>query len=476
MSVAERTSPVSDESRTERVLLVEDDESLADLLVEELEDAGHAVRAAQTAEAALAVLGEERIDLIVTDLRLPEASGRDLLERVQEGHLPPAVIMITAFGTVPQAVEALRAGADDFLTKPLDLDHFEVAVRRALEHRRLRRRVEEYDRILGRDHFHGLIGSSRPMTELFETVRRVAPGSGPVLITGESGTGKELVARALHAESDRSDGPFLAVNCAGVPADLLESEFFGHEKGAFTGAHERKDGLFVEADGGTLLLDEVGEMPIDLQAKLLRVLQEGQVRPVGSASERSVDVRVLASTNRDLERAVGEGEFREDLFYRLETFHLHVPPLRERGDDVDLLVAHFLKRFGEGQEPSVTELSPEALDRLRFYGFPGNVRELENAIQRAATFCEGSTVQVEHLPPRIRRHTGSEALSTGDVARADLLADGELPALEELERRYIELVLDRVDGNKRRAARILGISRRTLYRRLDRDEESDSPE
>lgn len=474
MNVADRTSPTAAESRTEQVLLVEDDESLADLLVEELEEAGYAVRAVRTAEAALTAFEEERVDLVVTDLRLPEASGRDLLERVQEGHLPPSVIMITAFGSVPQAVEALRAGADDFLTKPLDLDHFRVAVDRALETRRLRRRVEEYDRILGRDHFHGLVGSSRPMTELFEMVRRVASGSGPVLITGESGTGKELVARALHAESERSDGPFLAVNCAGVPPDLLESEFFGHEKGAFTGAHERKDGLFVEADGGTLLLDEVGEMPIDLQAKLLRVLQEGRVRPVGSASEQSIDVRVLASTNRDLEQAVGEGAFREDLFYRLETFHLHVPPLRERGDDVDLLVAHFLKRFGERQDPPVTELSSEALDRLRFYRFPGNVRELENAIQRAATFCEGAKIEVEDLPPRIRRHTGSEALSAAPLTAAGLLADGELPPLEELERRYIKLVLDRVDGNKRRAARILGISRRTLYRRLDREAGSDS--
>lgn len=459
-------------SRSEHVLVVEDEASLAELLVEELAEAGFEARAVGTAEEAIGVLEDHAVDLVVSDLRLPQSTGRDLLERVQGMHLPPAFVMITAFGSIPQAVNALKAGADNFLTKPLDLDHFVLAARKALETRRLRRQVEEFNHILGEDHFHGLHGNSRPMSELFDTIRRVAGGQGPVLVSGESGTGKELVARAIHAESPRASAPFLAVNCAGVPPDLLESEFFGHEKGAFTGAHEKRAGLFVEADGGTLFLDEVGEMPIDLQAKLLRVLQESRVRPVGGTEERSVDVRILASTNRDLEEAVREGSFREDLFFRLETFHLYLPPLRERGDDVELLTAHFLDRYGQRQDPPVTDVSPEALDRLRAYPFPGNVRELENAIQRATTFSDGSVVGLEHLPPRIRRHGLSDELRpSGGDAGISLLSDGELPPLEELERRYIELVLDRVDGNKRRAAQILGISRRTLYRRLDRDED-----
>lgn len=448
------------------VLIVEDDEGLCDLLASEVRDADYQVETATSAEEARALLEQSVPEVIVSDLRLPGADGLDLLRHVRSMHVPPAFIVITAFGSVPQAVDALKQGADNFLTKPLNLDHFLLAVSRSVEQRRLRAEVRAFRELLGDDHFHGMIGRSRPMRVLFDQIRQLARARGPVLIQGESGVGKELVARAIHAESDRAGEPFLAVNCAGVPHDLLESEFFGHEEGAFTGAQGSRKGLFAEADGGTLLLDEVTEMPTALQAKLLRVLQEGTVRPVGSNQARSVDVRVLASTNRDLEAAVDEGAFRTDLFYRLETFQVHVPPLRERGEDVDLLAMHFIDRFATRMEKEVDGMTPAAMEQIKRYPFPGNVRELENAIERAVTFCRDAQVDVEALPQRIRAHETEPAID--DLH--PLLGDADtLPPLEQVEQAYIHHVLDRVEGNKRKAASVLGIGRRTLYRRLNNE-------
>ncbi len=462
--------------RPARILVVEDDARLRELLLDELEDAGYERRAAATAEQAREALAERAFDLVVCDLRLPGVSGLELLRHARALEVPPAFIMITAFGTVAQAVECLKEGADDFLTKPLDLDHLVLTVSRVLERRRLAREVHQLRQALGPGDFHGMIGRSEGMRRLFAQIRRVAPGGGPVLIEGESGTGKELVARALHAESDRGDGPFLAVNCAGIPTELLESEFFGHARGAFTGATTDRKGLFAEADGGTLLLDEITEMPTGLQAKLLRVLQEGTIRRVGDPRERSVDVRVLASTNRDPEEEVSAGRLREDLFFRLETFRLPVPPLRDRGDDLELLAAHFCQRTAARLNRRVRGLDARTLRRLRRYPFPGNVRELENAMERAVTFCDGELLRPEHLPGRIR-----EAVAVGgapeDVATPPLAAGvaapvEELPPLAAVERRYIRHVLRRVEGNKRRAARILGIARRTLYRKLEEGDEA----
>jgi two-component system, NtrC family, response regulator AtoC len=386
----------------ERVLVVEDDGALAGLLVEELEDAGLAVRSAGTAEEARTMLAEWPADLVVSDIRLPGADGLELLSHVRGLHAAPAFLVITGFGTVRQAVECLKAGADDFLTKPLDLEHLRLSVSRALETRRLRREVMRFRELVARDGFHGMIGRSRAMRVLFDQVRSLARGHGPVLVVGESGVGKELVARAIHAESERSAGPFVAVNCAGIPETLLESEFFGHTKGAFTGAGAARKGLFEEADGGTLLLDEIGEMPASLQAKLLRVLQDGRFRPVGGSRERRVDVRVVAATNQDLESAMREGRFREDLYFRLETFVLRVPPLRERGGDLELLAAHFLQRFSVQLGKPVRGFSADALALIRRHPFPGNVRELQNAVERAVTFADGPTVHVRHLPARAR--------------------------------------------------------------------------
>lgn len=462
-------------SQTHSVLVVEDDPGLRTLLGEELESDGHAVELVESAEDARATLEDHPFDLVVCDLRLPGAGGDVLLDWTREELVaPPAFITITAFGSVRQAVEALKAGAEDFLTKPLDLEHLRLSVQRALETRELRREVQRFRQALSGDDFHGMVGRSPSMKRLFRDVQRVARGVGPALVSGESGTGKELVARALHAESPRADGPFMAVNCAGIPADLLESEFFGHAEGAFTGATSDRRGLFLEAEGGTILLDEIGEMPVNLQPKLLRVLEEGRIRPVGSDRDLPVDVRIVAATNRDLDEAIEEGAFRKDLYYRLERYRLHVPALRDRGDDIARLAIHFFQRSTARARTKVETLSPEALDQLQSYTFPGNVRELENAIERAVTFCDGIEVRPEHLPSRIREAVGGggsvsrpSAGDPPDNGGTSLLHDGELPSLAEVERRYIGHVLDRLDGNKRKAAALLGIGRRTLYRRLE---------
>ncbi len=455
----------------ERVLLVEDDNSLRQLLVEELEDRGLQVRALASAEEAVGSLESWEPALVVSDLRLPGADGMALLRRVRTMQAAPAFLVITAFGSIQQAVAALKEGADEFLTKPLDLEHFALAVARALETRRLRDEVRRFQQLLSDDRFHGMLGRSRVMRGLFDQIRQLARAEGPVLVIGESGTGKELVARAVHAESERARGPFLAINCAGLPAELLESEFFGHVSGAFTGANRAHKGLFQQADGGTLFLDEIGEMPLPLQAKLLRVLQEGTIRPVGAERELSVDVRIIAASNRPLETEAGREAFREDLFFRLETFILQVPPLRDREEDLELLAAGFVAHFAARSGRPVRGLAPAALAQLRRYPFPGNVRELQNAIERAVTFCHGRSIELEHLPSRIADYRDDKARSAGAELLTQLSDGPLLPTLEELELRYIEHVLKLVDGNKRRAAALLGIGRRTLYRRLGERED-----
>jgi len=455
----------------ERVLLVEDDDSLRQLLVEELEDRGLQVRALASAEEAVGSLESWEPALVVSDLRLPGADGMALLRRVRTMQAAPAFLVITAFGSIQQAVAALKEGADEFLTKPLDLEHFALAVARALETRRLRDEVRRFQQLLSDDRFHGMLGRSRVMRGLFDQIRQLARAEGPVLVIGESGTGKELVARAVHAESERARGPFLAINCAGLPAELLESEFFGHVSGAFTGANRAHKGLFQQADGGTLFLDEIGEMPLPLQAKLLRVLQEGTIRPVGAERELSVDVRIIAASNRPLETEAGREAFREDLFFRLETFILQVPPLRDREEDLELLAAGFVAHFAARSGRPVRGLAPAALAQLRRYPFPGNVRELQNAIERAVTFCHGRSIELEHLPSRIADYRDDKARSAGAELLTQLSDGPLLPTLEELELRYIEHVLKLVDGNKRRAAALLGIGRRTLYRRLGERED-----
>ncbi|WP_027251061.1 sigma-54-dependent transcriptional regulator [Photobacterium halotolerans] len=437
------------------ILLVEDDSDLAELLCEELEGEGYQVVTVHSAEAASAQLGELSPDLVISDLRLPGRNGITLIPEVKAMNPAPAILLITAFGTVNQAVDALKAGADDFLTKPFDMDHCLLTVRRLLEHRKLKARIAG-------EQFHGMLGESSAMQTLFKTIRRIARADGPVLILGESGTGKELVAKAIHQESDRQKGPFLAVNCAGIPNELLESEFFGHAAGAYTGANKARLGLLREVNGGTLLLDEIGEMPLALQAKLLRVLQEGTIRPVGTDKEIKVDVRIVTATHRNLETLMTEGLFREDLFFRLETFTLSVPPLRERGDDIALLTRHFLAQQQQAGKTKARQLSHTTWKELLNYSFPGNVRELQNAIERAAIYCEGEEVLPQHLPQRLRQ----QQYKAMENIFYHLSSDA-LPSLSHVQQDYVRYVLDKTQGNKAHAAEILGVTRRTLYRWLD---------
>lgn len=452
----------------ERILVVEDDDQLRDMLSEEVTEAGYAVKSVSSAENALETIKTWHPDVVISDLRLPGEDGFSLLREVRAGPQSPCFLVITAFGTIPEAVEALKSGADNFLTKPLDFDHLLLCLERALEVRRLRLEVERFRQSSRTPRFHDIIGNCKPMRKLYYQIQQIAKASGPVMIHGESGSGKELVAEAIHRESDRRDGQFVPVNCAGIPENLLESEFFGHAAGAFTGAQKAKKGLFEEAHKGVLFLDEVAELPQSLQAKLLRVLQDGRIRPVGSNQEKTVDVRVVVATHRDLQKAVSAGSFREDLYFRLETFMLTIPPLRKRKDDLELLAVRFLSQYSRELGKNVRGFSSEALDLLRNYAFPGNVRELQNAIKRAATFCEDSSVRAEDLPERIRGGSAIPA-APDDVSRSlpvPLVDDQRIAPLEELKLRYVRHVLDQCHGNKRRAAALLGIGRRTLYEYL----------
>ncbi len=458
-------------SPIETILLVEDDRGLRELLQEELEAEGYQVIACGDAEQGKQALASQAPDLLISDLRLPGADGLSLLPNLGLSDSPPAVLIITAFGSVQQAVKALQAGADDFLTKPLEMDHFLLTVSRLLDNRKLRNEVRHYRSLLAVEQFNGMIGQSPAMQHMFHQIRQIADAEGPVLVQGESGTGKELVARALHDLSSRRNGPYMVVNCGGIPSELMESEFFGHAAGAFTGARTQRAGLFQQANGGSLLLDELGEMPLALQAKLLRVLQDGKVRPVGSDHEIQLDVRIIGATNRNLTEAVADGGFREDLFYRLETFALQVPPLRARGEDIQQLTAFFLTRFNARQKQSIKGFSDAALTLLQHYSFPGNVRELQNAVERAATFCDTPLIEVMHLPQRIREQADTSA-SPATITTLPILSNQPfdvtaMPTLETVQRQYIHQVLAAADGNKRRAADILGITRRTLYRWIE---------
>ncbi len=452
-------------SRSATLLLIEDDASLRTLLQEELALDGHRlIVAGSVAEGADHALAQSP-DLVISDLRLPDGDGLTVLKRLQaEGRVVPFII-ITAFGTVDQAVDALQAGADDFLTKPLSTEHLRLKVRRLLAHAALSDELARYRSASGQPSDLGLVGESVAMARLRQEIAQVARSDAAVLVNGESGTGKELVAKAIHSESNRRDGPFIPVNCAGIPPELMESEFFGHEAGAFTGARQARKGLFAEASGGTLLLDEIGEMPLSLQAKLLRVLQEGRVKPVGAEREEPVDVRIIAATHVDLLDAVSRGAFREDLYYRLETLVLTVTPLRERGDDVELLAMHFLRQSAGRHKREFLRLGEATMQTLLDYPFPGNVRELASAMERAVTFCERDVIQPEHLPARIRKRQLSVAGQPLDDAAGPGVASW--PTLEVLQQRYVRQVMAAVDGNKRRAAQILGINRRTLYRWLE---------
>jgi DNA-binding NtrC family response regulator len=439
------------------ILIVEDDDEIRSSLEDALSQLGYQTRAEPSAEAALPMLHQYLPDAVVADVRMPGLSGIEFCQRLTGDGPPVPVVLMTAFGDVDMAVDALRAGAFDFITKPIAIEQLTRVLDRAVSLSRTKTgivRLEDPEVPDGSR--HGIMGSSPALHALMERIARVAPTDATVLITGESGTGKELVARAVHGRGPRRAGPFVALSCAAMPFELLEAELFGHRRGAFTGAVEARDGLFQGARGGTLFLDEIGDMPLDLQPKLLRVLEEPRVRPLGGAQEVPVDVRIIAATNRDLEQAVEQGHFREDLLFRLNVHHIQVPPLRERTGDVLELARHFLSRGGKSYQ-----LTQDAERLLCAYSWPGNVRELEHCIVSAAASARYDHITAADLPERVR---GQDALAPEQDVN-------DLISLRELERQHILEVLRSVGGNKALTSRRLGLDRKTLYRKLKEYEE-----
>jgi two-component system response regulator HydG len=446
------------------VLVVDDDQSVCELLEVMLKKEGLDVVWRTSALDALELVGEKDFGVILTDLGMASLTGIELCERILGIRPDTPVVVVTGNASLDAAVAAIRAGAYDFITKPIDTKLLSVVVNRALSHSQLRDELKRLRQVVvDTNRFGRLIGESPAMRRVCDLVARVADSEASVLITGESGTGKELIARALHEQSGRKNGPFLAVNCAAMPASLLESELFGHTKGAFTDAKAARTGLFVQATGGTLFLDEVGELPIEMQPKLLRALQERTVRPVGGNLDVPFDARIVTATNRDLEAEVEERRFREDLFYRINVVRVDSPPLRERGSDALLLAQHFVQRFAARSNKPVRGIHPGAAEKLVSYDWPGNVRELENCMERAVALLRFEEVTVEDLPEKIRQYRAERLVFAMD----DLT---EVLTIDELERRYIERVLRLAGGNKSRAADLLGLDRRTLYRRIDRYE------
>ncbi|ADK84908.1 two component, sigma54 specific, transcriptional regulator, Fis family [Desulfarculus baarsii DSM 2075] len=443
-------------ARQQTVLVVDDERGHRLMLRAHLEDAGYRVIDAADGEAALVQLESEPVELVLMDQVMPRMDGLSALKRVKAQRPELPVLMMTAFGSIDNAVTALKEGADDYLTKPLDVEEVLIKVGRRLEQARLARQVEEQARRLGeRFDFSALIGESHPMLRLKESLALVAPTQATVLITGESGTGKEVAAQILHQHSKRAKGPLVGVNCAALPESLLESELFGHEKGSFTGATARRDGRFKTADGGTLFLDEVGEMSPSTQAKLLRVLQDGEYSPVGSDKVYTCDVRVIAATNRDLQQAVRDSEFREDLFYRLNVINIEMPPLRQRGEDIMLLADHFLRRFAAQNQRRLGGFGQNARLRMLAYRWPGNVRELINAVERAVIMSRGPQVELEDLPSSLQSQPAVDQM---------LLRPGL--SVRQAEKTLIILTLEATAGNRTQAAQMLGITRKTLQNKI----------
>ena len=452
---------------TTRVLLVDDDSALAETLALGLTKRGYEVETSTSSNDAFAHALTSDVDVVVTDLRMPGTDGIALCERIVANRPDVPVLVMTAFGSLDSAVSAIRAGAYDFISKPVQMDVLCIAVDRAARTRSLSEEIKRLRTDAARashDDASFVGGESAAMQKVHDLVARVADAEVSVLITGESGTGKEVTAQALHRRSRRASGPFVAINCSAMPEALLESELFGHAKGAFTDARQARTGLFAQAKGGTLFLDEIGDMPMTLQPKILRALQERTVRPVGSNGEIPIDVRVIAATNRDLESAIEEKRFREDLFFRLNVIQIALPPLRSRAGDVLPLAQHFLQTFAKRAGRNVTSLAKPAAERLLSYPWPGNVRELQNCMERAVTLARFEQVIIEDLPEKVRDHRSSHLLVVSDDP-------SELVPMEEIERRYLLRVLEAVGGNKAAAARILGIERKTLYRKIERYEE-----
>jgi DNA-binding NtrC family response regulator len=446
----------------QRLLVVDDDSAMRALLASLFEQKGYPVEEAASADEALERAREAEFDAVLSDIKMPGKTGIEMVGELRRIRPDTPVVLMTAFGSIDSAVEAMRAGAFDYITKPFEPEAVLLTVERALERRALEEENRRLRRAVDRTASLGdLIGKSPAMREIFALIKKVAHGRSSVLITGESGTGKEVVARTLHYHGSRADKPFIPINCTAIPEGLLESELFGHVRGAFTGAHASKRGLFEKADGGTLFLDEIGDMGPGLQSKLLRVLQDREVRPVGGTQSTKVDVRIVAATNKDLDAAIAAGTFREDLYYRLNVIPLYIPPLRERREDIPALVEAFVERHSDGATRCV---SGDATERLCAQPWKGNARELENVIERALALCDTPELGADDLPlPGMEAGPGSDA--PDDLLR---LAVARRLSLRDLEDVYIDRVLELTGGNKVQAARILGIDRKTLYRRAER--------
>jgi two-component system, NtrC family, response regulator AtoC len=450
------------------ILIADDDEVSCQLFAETLESEGFQVEQTTSGEAALSRLREDTPDLLIIDVRMPGTSGLEVTRIVHEKYPSLPVIVMTAFGSIETAVEAIHEGAFDFISKPMNLAELKKTVSRALAQRALQRRAEtnnggdeENPQQLGK-----IIGKSPAMLEVYKTVARVAPTKSTALILGESGTGKELIAQAIHQHSPRANRPFVAVDCGALTETILESELFGHVRGAFTGALADKKGVFEEAQGGTCFLDEIGGISTNMQARLLRVLQEHEIRRVGGKDWVKVDVRVVAATNHNLSEAVSKGDFRQDLYYRLDVVTIHLPPLRERVEDIPLLARHFLQRYTQESGKSITAISDKAMELLCAYSWPGNIRELENAIEQAVALSYQSVLTPDDLPEAVRDYAVAKSFQPDTHDEQFLFPD--TPTLEEVKKRYVLHVLKHNQGNVSRSARVLNIDRRSLYRMLAR--------
>jgi len=444
-----------------QLLIVDDDKEMCSTVADFFSREGFDVSCAHSASEALSLLENQDLDVVVTDLRMPGLDGMELLKRIKAQRPDLPVILVTAFGSIEVAIEATKAGAFYFITKPFKLRELHTLVTKACEQRRLILENERLRKqVQGQYDFENIVGRSKAMREIFRLIDLVASSSSNVLITGESGTGKELIARALHYRSRRANGPFVPVNCSAIPEGLLESELFGHTRGAFTGAYTSRKGLFLEANDGTLFLDEIGDLSLGLQAKLLRVLQDRMVRPVGSNKAYPTNARIIAATHRDLKAMVREGLFREDLYYRLSVIPIRIPSLSERPEDIPLLVDHFLRKCASTMGKPLKRITPRAMAVLQRRKWEGNVRELENIVERLVVLTQSDTIDVDDLPFAF--------MAEGEGLFKNVANPEELPPLEVVERRYVEQVLEATSGNKERAAKILGINRRTLYRMQER--------
>jgi DNA-binding NtrC family response regulator len=442
----------------ETILVIDDEKSLVDLLTVVFKNEGYAVKQAQSAEQGLAVLDSDEVDLVITDIKLPGSDGMEVLRRVRAKRPDVPVVMITAYGSVQQAVDALKAGALDYVVKPFDVEELKIVVGRGLAERRLKQENVRLKRDLKeRYSFENMIGRSRAMQEVFTLIEKVAGTDSTVLITGESGTGKEMAARAIHYQSGRRDNPFVSINCAALPESLLESELFGHVKGAFTGAGVDKKGMFEAAQKGTLFLDEVAEMSPWTQVKLLRALQERRIRRVGGTDEIAVDVRIIAATNQDLKQRIQEGKFREELFYRLNVITIDMPPLRRRVEDIPVLVSHFVQKYCEKMGKKIKRLTPEVVGLLESYPWPGNIRELENVMERMVAIEDRETITASCLPPEIL--SPQKKMETQVLFSPDFSLTGHL---DDITKRYLSQALAASGGSIQKAAALLGLSYRTM--------------